>query len=894
MAMCTDSRASQLSRVQKLRLSDFDLTESLRSFSAWRGPPRIRRRTIRHLFQCFASRRVNLKPWSFVCIPMTAFFADLRYALRMMRKSPLVTVIAVASLTLGIGANCAMFSVADLLAFRPLPVKDSSKILEIYTGLESGGRARLSYPEFRDLKTEARTFSKIAVSTERTLTYADAGEVQEANHPSVLASASAVSADYFDVLGLRLAIGRAFNEAEDRVLNANPAVIISYDWWVRRHGKDAGILNRQVRINNRIFTVVGVAPEGFHGLDRYQWTDFYIPTAMQDAAYPSKAGVRPYEDRADRWLNVYARLADGATRDRANAEMKAIASRWGQVHPETNLRRVLRGLTEVEAREEDSPSTYAVSVGMLVMTGLVLLIGCANVANILMSRASGRRKEIAVRMAIGAGRGRLIRQLLTESAMLSVLGTLLGVAAAYWVVHLIHGIHLPTDLPVTIDVQVDQRALLFASIAGVLTTFLFGLAPALQLSRPDLVSALKSAIQTMPVGRFRVPLGSVLVTGQLGVSLLLLMISGLVLKGLDVMEHRQTGFRRDHSLLMSLDPRMNGYSADESRRLHERVLERVRQEPGVQGATLIYPVLTGPDGDMTKIWIPGFELPKDRDSIRVLSAYVEAGYFETMDTPLLAGRGFRETDDEAHPNVVVINQKMAATYWPGQDAVGKRIRIGGSKGDWAEVIGIAGNGIYRETLEPQSTFLFRAWRQNPAGVATMIVHTAGEPTSQALQLRGAIRQVDPALTVFDVRSLEQLYIGKSMLGPRFVTSILTVIGAIGLVLALTGLYGVIAYSVARRTREIGIRMSLGATGAGVRRMVLWQGLRYFLIGAPLGMALSFLFLKPLDLFLAGVSPYSLDTLLGIPVLLGLVAAAATLFPAQQAARVLPTQALRQE
>jgi predicted permease len=815
----------------------------------------------------------------------------------MMRKAPLVTAIAIASLTIGVGVNCAMFSVADLLSFRSLPIPDPGKVLQITGRLSSGGtgyasRSGLSYDEFRDLQRDSKLFSTIAADSEVELSYANMDDGRETNHPSVLASARAITAQYFDVLGLHLAMGRNFSDAEDTVLNTHPSVIISYDWWIRRHAKDPAILNKQVRINNRAFTIIGVAPESFLGLDRYQRTDFYIPVAMQAVAHTSKAAS--YQDRKDRWLNVYGRLAPGVTQTQANSELLAIASRWAQIHPESNADRTLRALTEGEITVENSPGNLALSIGMLIMTGLVLLIGCANVANILMSRASGRRKEIAVRLAIGASRGRLIRQLLTESAMLSVLGTAGGLLAAYWAINFLHGIQLPTDLPVTLDFELNRNALLFALAAGVLTTFLFGLAPALQLSRPDLVPALKSATQTVPSGRFRIPFRSVLVSGQLAVSLLLLVLSGLVLKGLNVMENRRTGYRLDHSLMMTLDPRMSGYTEEQGNRIHLRVLDRLRHEPGVQGASLIYPVLTSNDGDVTPIWIEGFEMPKDRDSLRIWSAKVEESYFDTMETPIIAGRTFRETDDATHPQVIIVNEKMAETYWPNQNPVGKRVRIGGSKGEWAEVVGITGNGIYRETLELKSSFLYRPWRQSPTPYATLMIHTSGDPNSEATQLRSAVRAVDPSLTLYDVRSFEQLYRGKAMLGPHLVTSMLTAIGALGLLLALTGLYGVIAYSVAQRTREIGIRMSLGATESNVRRMVLWQGLRYFLYGAPLGVALSFLFMSPLNLFLAGVNPYSPDTLLGIPLLMGIVTASAALFPAQQAARVHPTQALRQE
>lgn len=830
---------------------------------------------------------------------MTTLAADIRYAWRMMRKAPLVTAIAIASLTVGVGVNCAMYSVADLLAFRSLPIKDADKVLEISTRISSAtgfsSRGGLGYAEFRDLQRDSKLFSSLAADTEVELSYADMSEGgADSNHPNVLASARAITAGYFDVLGLHLAMGRDFTGAEDTVLNTHASVIISYDWWIRRHGKDPEILNKQVRINNQTFTIIGVAPESFLGLDHFQRTDFFIPVAMQSIAHTSKNGVASYNDPKDRWLNVYGRLADKATQSQANSELTAIASRWAQIHPESNADRTLRALTGSETANENSPGNLALSIGMLIMTGLVLLIGCANVANILMSRASGRRKEIAVRLAIGASRGRLIRQLLTESAMLSAIGTAGGLLAAYWAINFLHGIQLPTDLPVTLDFELNRNALLFALGAGVLTTFLFGLAPALQLSRPDLVPALKSATQTVPSGRFRIPFRSVLVSGQLAVSLLLLVLSGLVLKGLNVMENRRTGFRLDHSLMMTLDPRMSGYTEEQGNRLHLRVLDHLRHEPGVQGATLIYPVLTGNEGDTTSIWIEGYEMPKDRDSLRMWSAKVDESYFDTMETPIISGRAFRETDDASHPLVVIVNQKMAETYWPNQNPVGKRIRIGGSKGDWAEVIGVSGNGIYRETLEPQSNFLYRAWRQSPTPYATMIIHTSGDPTSEAAELRTAVRAVDPSLTLYDVRSFEKLYRGKAMLGPHLITSMLTSLGALGLLLALTGLYGVIAYSVAQRTREIGIRMSLGATESNVRRMVLWQGLRYFLFGAPIGVALSFLFMNPLHIFLAGVSPYSLDTLLGIPILMALVTAFAALFPAQQAARVHPTQALRQE
>jgi len=816
-------------------------------------------------------------------------FQDIRFSFRVMKKTPGITAVAVLSLALGIGANCAMFSMVDALVFSPLQVPDPHRVLNIYSGNHDYGLSSLSYPEFEDLRREAKSYEGLVGSSMMTLNLGEAGSSTE--RPPQIVQGAAVSAGYFEAMHVPITLGRGFSTEEERALNGSAAAVISRDLWKRRYQSDPNVRGREIRINGTHYTIVGVTPESFHGLDRWVWCDLYIPLTMQKTLASAGSAKDLYTSRKDRWIRAYGRLRGGVSESQANAELRTIASQWEQAYPDSNRGRLLRGISESKSRIEDSPETQSICLALLTLVGLILLIGCANVANILLSRASSRKREIAVRIAVGASRGRLIAQLLTESAMLSAAGGALGLGFAYWLTSLLRGIQMPTDLPVRFNAQLDERALLYAGIAALLTTFLFGLVPSLQVSRPDLIPALKNVTQSVGHSRWRIPFRGALVTGQLAVCTVLLIMSALMLKGMIALEGKDPGFHRENRLLLTLDPRLQNYTPDAGKQLYQRVLERARQQPGVLSATVIDPVLTGPEGDYVSFIVEGYQMPKDRESEGANCASVEPGYFEAMESPIVKGRALRESDDANHPLVLVVNETLAAKYWPKQDPIGKRVRI---KQEWAEVVGVAKNGIYFEAMDEERAFVFRSFRQNYTGRATVVLRTQGEPTSMATPMRTLIRELDPTLAVFDVRSLSSLYQGKALLGAHLLLYTMEGMGVLGLALALIGLYGVVAYSVSMRFKEIGIRMSLGASRASVLSMVLRQALLYFAIGAPIGLALAVAFITPLRFILGGINPYAFDVFLGIPVLFALVTLAAAMQPATTAARINPITALRSE
>jgi len=811
---------------------------------------------------------------------------EARYAVRTLRKNPGFTLVAVLSLALGIGANSTIFSLADALLFRPLPVARPGEIVSI-RGQTPGNRfVQLSYPEYRDVRDHNRSFNGLVAFTLGTYGFAEGPN----DLPQIRAGLM-VSGDFFRVLGVEPQLGRGFRPEEDQATGRGAVVVLGRDFWEKHYAGNASVLGRRVRLNGVEFTIIGVAREGFTGMDQFFRPAFFIPFAMWPrlAVNPKE---NPLERRDLRWLSVKGRLKAGVSLDQAQAELAGIARGMAQAHPQTNRDFSMLVRTEMQIRIDRSPPD-ATLVGMLLgLVGLVLLIACANVANLILSRGQARSREIAVRLAIGAGRGRLLRQLLIESLLLCLAGAAAGLVVAYGGVKFLSRIQIPTDLPLVLAIQLDRRVLLYSLCAAVVSALVAGLVPAIRSTRSDLVEALKEGDRSSSGPRRLLGRGA-LVAGQVALTMALLIAAATLYRGFRNLLLASPGFRTDHILMMSFDPTLVRYTVPQAQDYFLRLVERAKTVPGVKSAALTQVIPFGPNQDREEISPEGYQFPRGQDSVTVWSNAVDEGYFDTFQVRILAGRAFRATDIASAPRVAIVNQALASTYWPDQDPVGKRFRLGGPQGEWVQIVGVAETGKYLFIAEAPTGFLFLPLRQNPRERMTLLTESYGASASLAAPLREGLRSLDANQPVFDVRTIDSFYQMRAVSTPGLIIQIVAIAGLMGLVLALVGLYGVVAYSVSRRTREIGIRMAVGAARPDVLWMVLRQGLRLTVFGLCLGFLIS---LGVGRVLRAGFQVDAVDPVAFVVVPVGLLAATvlATLVPARPAARVNPTSALRFE
>jgi macrolide transport system ATP-binding/permease protein len=813
-------------------------------------------------------------------------FQDVRHACRMFARNPGFTAIAVLSLALGIGANSAIFSLADALLLRPLPIRDPGAVVTIGTAPPDSPYGGVSYANYRDFRDRLRSFDGVAAYT-----FSTWGVATSAKDAARMRMGLFVSGNFFQVLGVEPALGRGFSRDEGQAPGRDAVVVLSHEFWKTHFAASPSAIGQSIRINGIDFTVVGVAPEKFTGIERYVRPAMFVPLMMKQRLDASKDD--PLEKRGDHGLTVKARLRPGASIETARAELATVWRGLQRQYPEENRGRIAAVKTEIQVRYQEYVYDAVMVSFLMGLVALVLIIACANVANLLLARARSRSREIAIRLALGAGRLRLIRQMLLESAMLALMGGLLGIAFAYGGIRFLQGIQIPTDLPVVIGVQLDHRVLLFSLFAALATALLFGLAPALHSTRTDLVPALKAGGQGAR-GKRRTMGRNALVIGQVALSMALLVAAGMLVDAVRKTATLNPGFRTDHVLTMEFDTALVRYTDAQTRTFYREIRDRARALPGVRSVAMSCYIPFSPNGVVKTVVPEGYQFPKGVESAPIGAAVVDENYFDTMKTAIIRGRGFTAGDKDGARRVAVVNAEFAKTYWPKQDPIGKRFRLNDGQGPWVEVVGLTKTNKYWFIAEPPIQYFYLPFAQEAASRMSLIVETAGDPGAVAAPLREAVRSLDPNQPIYNVRTLSSFYQQRAISTVAMLTQMVAAMGLLGLTLALVGLYGLIAYSVSRRTQEIGIRMAIGATKAEVVRMVLRQGLALVLSGMLAGGAISFALARLLTAALAGLGAPNPITYVVVPVALVLITLAACYIPARRASLIDPIRSLRYE
>ncbi len=799
---------------------------------------------------------------------MNALLQDLRYAARSLRKNPGFSTVAVLTLALGIGATVAIFSVVDATVLRPLPFTDPARLLRVWETTPDGDDFSISELNYVDFREQNRSFVEMAAYKQAMVSLTGDGEPERLE-------AMAVTHTLFPLLGATPALGRTFLPDEDQPGGDNRVAVLSHELWQRRFGGDPAVIGQTVTLDGESFAVTGVMRPGFD----FPGAELWIPLAP---------GTN--RDRGDHWLGAIGRLAPGASIERARADLGGISRRMGEQHPHLAGWGVRLATFPAWLVDPQFRRTAYVLFGAV---GFLLLMACANLANLLFARGTTRRAEIAVRSALGAGRARVVRQLLTESVLLALLGATVGLLGAFWAVQALQALE-PASIPRLGEVGIDGRVLAFTLGVSLLTSLVFGLAPAMRASSTDLSEALRQGGRGGTPGRHR-RVRDALVVSQVALAMVLLVGAGLLIRSFLELRSIDPGFDAERVLAVSLELPQTGYAEPWRRGVFYRdVIDRLETLPGVTavGATMIDPF--GGWNLMNDV------TPAERAAETGSSWYMQAGwraatpgFFRAMNIPLLSGRLFSEDDPWDGPRVTVITQSLARQLWPDEDAVGKRLFWGGTDGEPFTVVGVAGD--YRDVqLEADPPpIMFIPHDQLPMPGMTLMIRTAADPAGIAGAVRLQIRAMDPNLPIPEIRPLERNLAG-AVAGPRFRTLLLGFFAAVALLLAAVGIYGVMAFSVSRRTRELGLRLALGARPEAVLNMVMRRGVVLALLGITLGAAGAFALTRFLDSLLYDTAPTDLATFAAVSLLLATAALLASYIPARRAMRVDPMVALRSE
>jgi predicted permease len=815
---------------------------------------------------------------------------DVRFAIRSLRRTAGLTAFVIATLALGIGMTSATFSMVDALIFRPYPVPHPGNVVSLVGTTHDSAFEDFSYREYLDIRDKTTSYDGV-------LAYADMQAVGFSAEPAAtprVKGGMMVSGNFFHVLGVEPRLGRGFREDEDQVPGRDAVVVLGPDFWRHEFAASPGVVGRTVRLNGTPFTVIGVAPDSFPGLLMFGHPDFYMPLAMA-RTFSTNIEKNFYEDRDDRELSVKARLKPDTSLREARNELALLAKGFERDYANVTRSRGAAVYTQFQTRTIEDQN-WKFGVVFVILALAVLLVACTNVAGLLLSRARERAREIAVRLALGAGRLQLIRLLLTESLILAILGGLAGIAIGYEVIEWFHSkdtIIFATELPVAVPFQMDKRVLLLCVGLSVLSAFLCGLAPALQSTRVDLVNALKSADVEVP-GRKRLWGRNALVVAQVAMSLMLLTASFLMARGFQHDLLVGTGFTKDHLLMTSFDPRLIQYNATQTQQFYKLLAERMRQTAGVQSEALTQNIPLGTDEFDGVTFVPdGFTMPPDRENFASTMDTVDEGYFQTMGIPILRGRAFLESDTADAPRVAIVNTHFAKHYWPGGDALGKHIRLDNSNGVPVEIVGVAETIKYQTMTDPMD-FVYMPLAQHPVARMVLMLRSSGDPLQLVEPVKDAVRSLDPNLPMLQTRAYEEYYLNQAVRGPQIAIDLVGTMGLVGLLLAIAGLYGLVAYNVSRRTHEIGIRMALGAAGSDVLRLVMGKGIVLVATGTALGLAMGFALEQLMNSMLFNSGGVDVVAYLIVVPTLFLVTMLATYVPARRASRIAPTQALRYE
>lgn len=814
---------------------------------------------------------------------------DLRYGLRQLRQNPGLTAVVVLTIALGIGANTAMFSVINGF-IRPLPVAAPDQLVVVGAQSKSdeyGIEYKVSHAALVDLRAQAETFSDL-------LGYNLGLEGLTSNGRTEPFMLSYVTGNYFSALGIQPAAGRLFTAGEGEAPGVDPIVVLGYHCWQKRFGGDPAVVGTRVRINGKTATIVGVAAAGFTGVFSAAEMDGYLPLNHLTVNREMR-GLDLFGNRRVRPLTVLGRLKSGVTVAEAQSALDVVAARLAAEYPTSDNDLGYRILPERFARPFPMPRVARVIPGIaglfLVLAGLVLLLACMNVANILLVRASARQREIAVRAALGSGRARLVRQLLTDSLLLAAFGGLAGVLLGIWVSHALSGIRLESNYP-ALRAGFDWRVFAYALAATAFTGVAAGVWPAVRGSRADINAVLGGRSDSAAPDRQRVR--GALVLAQLAGSLVLLVIAGLFVRNLEGAQQLNLGFDPDNVLNAATNTDYVGYDVEKSRTFYRELLRRVRAFPEVESASLAYSVPMGYWDAGSGLYFEDRPLPPGERAPGSLFNAVSPGYFETMRVSLRRGRAFLESDTETAPRVAIVNQTFASRFWPGQDPIGKRFSMRRGEAPW-EVVGVAGDGKYWVVFEPQLAYFFVPLQQLHTARRVLQVRSPLRPETLGPRIEREIRALDADMPVSDLQSMRQsLGGGMGFLMFRVGASIAAAMGLLGLALAAVGVYGVVSFGASQRTKEIGIRVALGATRGSVLRLILRQAVTVIVAGVAAGLVLTFAVVRLVGRILAFVNAVDAVTFAGVTLLLAAIALVACYVPARRAMRVDAMVALRRE
>ncbi len=801
------------------------------------------------------------------------------------------TAVAVLTLGLGIGVNTAIFTVVNALLFRPLPVEQPEQLVVVASQTELvESPIGISYPNYLDYRERHDVLQDLVVYAPQPVSLRDEGS-------AVRAWVEMVSGNYFDMLGVNAVHGRTFNDEEGRVVGGAPVMVLDYGYWQREYGGDPDIIGHTVQLNGNPFTIIGVAPQEFPGTEFMIAVDAYVSIMMLDQVSPDLTGA--LESRGGAFFRSMGRMQPDVTAEQASASLNALADDLEREYPDDNRGIDLIVVPETMARPEPAtagmmPAIAAIFMGLV---GLVLLITCANIANLLIARASTRHKEIAIRGALGAGRFRIIRQLIIESTVLGVLGGVVGIVLGIWASnYLASGVDdFPVDIPIRFDLSPDYRVFLFAFGLAVVTGVIAGGLPALRVSRTSLVDALKEGGRNADGSGGGQRLRDALVVAQVAVSLVLLVAAGLFVRSLQNARGLDIGFRIENTLMMSIDPALLGYDEDGGRQLYREVSEQLGALPGVVAASPAGFVPFGGRAGIIRVALEGRPASEDSDTFAAFYNEVGPDYFRAAGTTVLRGRGFSAADSVEAPPVTLVNESMAEALWPSEEPIGKRISLRNAEGPWIEVIGITVDTKLLFIWEDNRPVFYMPLEQQYSSPATFFRHTDVEPASLAAAVRAEVATIDPDLPVYDINTMQSHLEDGTALGIVSVAAVMVgSFGVVGLLLASIGLYGVIAYSVSRRTHEIGVRLALGAASGSVLKMVVRQGMTLAGIGLGVGLVLALLLSRALSTMLLDVSATDVVTYAAVTAFLLVVALFASYLPARRATSVDPLVALRDE
>jgi predicted permease len=825
---------------------------------------------------------------------------DLRYAFRMLLKQPGFTAAVVLTLALGIGANTAVFSLVNATLFQRLPVPNRESLVYVYRGASGV----FSYPGYVWLRDGNHVLDGLAAwgGITASLNSGDSAE---------LVGGLIVTGNFFDILGVRAEHGRLISTADDVKPGGHPVAVISHDFWQTRFAGAPDIVGREVRLNGHPFTIIGIAPRGFPGPQLGSVRNLYVPMMMQAIMRPPRAGysgeMNPdlLNHRTNSWLFGVGRLKPGATVEQARAELDVLANTYAQTLPSNGgppVRHTANVVPIDAGNAGDRQRMMSVALLLGGVVGTVLLIGCANIANLLLSRAASRRRELAVRLAIGASRTRIVRQLLAESLLLSLIGGAAGVGLASILVRVFKAAAPPAGALPAFDFVVDQRALWFSLGLSVVTGIVFGLVPALKASKPNVVPALRDATDTENRGR-RFGLKRSLVVAEVALALSLLIAAGLFVRSLQSAQHIDPGFDPAKLVSASLNVNLLRYTTVQGREFYRQVVERVERLPGVESATLARVAVLSGGSRVASLHVEGRGDSHDlmrseggsvtRDPRAANVNIVGPRFFKTLGIPLVIGRDFTDQDAPDRPLVTIVNSTLATMHFGGESPVGKRVSFDGPSGPWREIVGVARDSKYGALAEDALAVAYLPLSQNHETGMVLYARTAVPPETLIAAVRREIQSVEPNLPVPNLQTVTDT-IGTSLYGPRLGAWLLSGFGVVGVLLATVGIYGVLSFSTARRTREIGIRLALGATTRNVFALIVRDGMLLVFVGIAIGIALSLLMARSLATFLYGVAPSDVTTFMVTTVLFIGVALAACAIPARRAMRVQPISALRQE